>query len=119
MKTPASLAANPEALIPAIAQDVVTGEVLMVAFMNLRAFEATVKTGAATYWSRSRNELWIKGATSGHTQKVHEILLDCDEDAVVLKVEQTGGACHTGARTCFTSQGSPSASSTESGLASS
>lgn len=103
MKLPAALAADPSALIPAIAQDVTTGEVLMVAFMNRAAFEATVQTHQGTYWSRSRNELWVKGATSGHTQRVHEILIDCDEDAVVLKVEQVGPACHTGQRSCFIS----------------
>ena len=101
MKLPAPLAADPAALIPAVAQDAESGEVLMVAYMNREAFETTVATGQATYWSRSRNELWIKGATSGNTQRVHEILLDCDEDTVVVKVHQVGGACHTGARTCF------------------
>lgn len=103
MKLPTALAADPNALIPAIAQDATTGEILMVAFMNRAAFEATVRTQQGTYWSRSRNELWVKGATSGHTQRVHEILVDCDEDAVVLKVEQVGPACHTGQQSCFSS----------------
>lgn len=89
-------------LIPAIAQDYKTGEVLMVAFMNKEAWEMTLKTQLATYWSRSRNELWTKGLTSGNTQEVKEILVDCDLDTVILKVKQIGsGACHTGKRTCF------------------
>ena len=88
-------------LIPAIAQDVVTGEVLMLAYMNRESLSITIATGRATYWSRSRNELWEKGATSGHTQKVHSIALDCDGDALLLKVEQVGAACHTGEETCF------------------
>ena len=88
-------------LIPAIAQDVVTGEVLMLAYMNSKSLIIPLPTGRATYWSRSRNELWEKGATSGHTQKVHSISLDCDGDALLLKVEQVGAACHTGEETCF------------------
>lgn len=88
-------------LIPAIAQDIVTGEVLMLAYMNRESLAITLDTGRATYWSRSRNELWEKGATSGHTQKVISIALDCDGDALLLKVEQVGAACHTGDRTCF------------------
>lgn len=88
-------------LIPAVAQDATTGEVLMLAYMNRQSLELTLETGNATYWSRSRNELWIKGATSGHTQKVISVTLDCDGDALVLQVEQVGAACHTGDRTCF------------------
>ena len=89
-------------LIPAIAQDATTGEVLMLAYMNEEAWEATLKSGRATYYSRSRNALWAKGETSGHIQKIKEILIDCDDDTVVLKVEQVGGAaCHTGHRSCF------------------
>ena len=89
-------------LIPAIAQDVATGEVLMLAYMNQQAWEATLKTGKATYWSRTRQELWVKGQTSGHQQLVKEIRIDCDSDAVLLKIEQLGGAaCHTGHRSCF------------------
>ena len=88
-------------LIPAIAQDADTGEVLMLAYMNLDSLAITIETGRATYWSRSRNELWEKGATSGHTQKVISISIDCDGDALLLKVEQAGAACHTGDRTCF------------------
>jgi phosphoribosyl-AMP cyclohydrolase len=92
---------DPSALIPAIAQDAVTGEVLMLAYMNRESLAATLNTGRATYWSRSRNELWIKGATSGHTQEVHSISLDCDGDALLLQVTQIGAACHTGDMTCF------------------
>lgn len=88
-------------LIPAIAQDVATGEVLMLAYMNKESLAITLKSGRATYWSRSRNELWEKGATSGHTQKVISIALDCDGDALLLRVEQVGAACHTGDHTCF------------------
>lgn len=89
------------ALIPAIAQDASSGEVLMLAYMNAQSLAATIATGRATYWSRSRNELWEKGATSGHTQLVRAISLDCDGDALLLTVEQSGAACHTGDRTCF------------------
>ena len=92
---------DPAALIPAVAQDVQSGEILMLAYMNAESLAATLQTGRATYWSRSRNELWEKGATSGHTQLVHSIAIDCDGDALVIKVEQTGAACHTGDRTCF------------------
>jgi phosphoribosyl-AMP cyclohydrolase len=89
-------------LIPAIAQDDKTGEVLMLAFMNEEAWQTTLSTGLATYYSRSRNTLWVKGKTSGHVQKVKEIFIDCDEDSVLLKVEQVGGAaCHTGYKSCF------------------
>ena len=88
-------------LIPAIAQDSKTGEVLMLAYMNLESLAQTLATGKATYWSRSRNELWVKGATSGHTQEVIAISLDCDGDALLLKVNQVGAACHTGDKTCF------------------
>ena len=92
-------------LIPAIAQDYETGEVLMLAYMNQQAWEATLKTGKATYWSRSRQELWIKGQSSGHQQIVKEIRIDCDADTVLLKIEQLGGAaCHTGHRSCFHKQ---------------
>jgi len=88
-------------LIPAIVQDYDTGEVLMLAYMNREAWLNTLETGKASYWSRSRNSLWIKGETSGHFQSVREIRIDCDEDTVLLKVEQTGAACHTGYRSCF------------------
>lgn len=88
-------------LIAAIAQDVETGEVLMLAWMNEQALRLTLATGRATYWSRSRGALWVKGETSGHTQEVAEVRVDCDQDAVLLKVRQTGGACHTGRDRCF------------------
>lgn len=90
-------------LIPAIATHAETGEVLMLAYMNAEALERTLATGEAYYFSRSRNELWHKGATSGQIQLVEEILIDCDQDTILLKVtpEGDGGACHTGARTCF------------------
>jgi phosphoribosyl-AMP cyclohydrolase len=89
-------------LIPAIAQDHESGEILMLAYMNQEAFEATLATGTATYYSRSRQKLWIKGETSGNVQRVKEIRVDCDDDTLVLKVEQIGGAaCHTGHRSCF------------------
>ncbi len=89
-------------LIPAITQDARTGEVLMVAYVNREAWRHMLATGRATYWSTSRNELWVKGDTSGHVQHVREILVDCDADAVLIKVEQVGGvACHEGYRSCF------------------
>ena len=90
-----------DGLIPAIAQNARTGEVLMLAWMNAEALRLTLQTGAATYWSRSRQALWVKGETSGHTQRVIEVRVDCDQDALLLHVEQTGPACHTGARGCF------------------
>lgn len=88
-------------LVPAIVQDIRTGKILMQAYMNQESLEMTFKTGNATYWSRSRQKLWMKGETSGHIQKVKQILLDCDGDSLVLVVEQTGPACHTGQYTCF------------------
>jgi phosphoribosyl-AMP cyclohydrolase len=97
----AALLKDPTALIPAIAQDAATGEVLMLAYMNSQSLAATLETGKATYWSRSRNELWEKGATSGHFQIVQSIAVDCDGDALLIKVEQIGAACHTGDRSCF------------------
>jgi phosphoribosyl-AMP cyclohydrolase len=91
-----------QGLVPAIAQDAATGEVLMFAWMNREALEKTAQLGEAVYWSRSRRKLWHKGEESGHTQKVVEIRTDCDSDVVLLKIEQTGGiACHTGRRSCF------------------
>ncbi|MEM6534859.1 MAG: phosphoribosyl-AMP cyclohydrolase [Pseudomonadota bacterium] len=92
---------NKDGLIAAVAQDADTGEVLMLAWMNAQALKATIETGKATYWSRSRAALWVKGETSGHTQSVIELRIDCDQDAVLLKVKQAGGACHTGRRSCF------------------
>ena len=88
-------------LITAVAQDYRTGEVLMVAFMDRQALEKTIETRRGHYFSRSRQKLWKKGESSGHEQIVHEILIDCDADAVLLKIEQIGGACHTGYRSCF------------------
>ncbi|MDF1557431.1 MAG: phosphoribosyl-AMP cyclohydrolase [ANME-2 cluster archaeon] len=89
-------------LITAIAQDYQTNEILMLAFMNLEALEKTAKTQKAHYFSRSRNKLWLKGESSGHVQMVHDMYIDCDADAVLMKVEQLGGgACHTGYRSCF------------------
>jgi phosphoribosyl-AMP cyclohydrolase len=93
---------NTDGLIAAIAQDAGSGQVLMLAWMNRDALRATVESGNAVYWSRSRKKLWRKGEESGHVQKVHEIRLDCDEDAVLMRVEQLGGiACHTGRQHCF------------------
>jgi phosphoribosyl-AMP cyclohydrolase len=97
----ANLALNADGLIPAIAQQHDTGEVLMLAWMNQQSIELTLKTGQVTYWSRSRNALWRKGETSGHTQKLIEMKLDCDGDTLLLLVDQTGPACHTGERNCF------------------
>ncbi len=96
-----ALLKDSDSLIPTIAQDAKSGEVLMLAYMNAESLAVTIATGRATYWSRSRNELWEKGATSGHTQLVHSIAIDCDGDALLLKVDQIGAACHTGDRTCF------------------
>ena len=92
-------------LIPVITQDYQTGEVLMLAYMNTEAFDETVKTGNAFYYSRSRQKLWKKGESSGHTQLVKEIRIDCDQDTILLKVEQLGGAaCHKGYKSCFFSK---------------
>lgn len=94
--------AKSQGLVATIAQDYSSGEVLMLAYMNEEAWEKTLQTGEAHYFSRSRQSLWHKGATSGHVQKVHSIRLDCDSDALVLRVEQVGNvACHTGYRSCF------------------
>jgi phosphoribosyl-AMP cyclohydrolase len=93
---------GPDTLIAAVAQDALSGEVLMLAWMNRDAWEATLREGIAVYWSRSRKALWRKGERSGNTQVIKEILVDCDGDAVLLKVHQKGGAaCHTGRRSCF------------------
>jgi phosphoribosyl-AMP cyclohydrolase len=88
-------------LIPAVVQDAETGDVLMVAWMNAESLRLTQETGYATFWSRSRQELWKKGATSGNLQRVQEIWVDCDADTLLLKVEPAGPACHTGHRSCF------------------
>lgn len=93
---------NSDGLVPAIAQDAKTGRILMMAWMNREALKLSAELGHAVYWSRSRNKLWHKGETSGHVQTLHEIRLDCDEDVIVLQVEQIGGiACHTGRESCF------------------
>ena len=97
-----AIAWNADGLVPAIAQDAATGEVLMLAWMSRESLARTVETGEAVYWSRSRQNLWRKGETSGHVQRVVEIRHDCDADAILLRVEQSGGiACHTGRRRCF------------------
>ena len=92
---------DPAGLMAAVVQQHDTGEVLMLAWMDDEALHRTLTTGRATYWSRSRQEYWVKGETSGHAQAVREVRLDCDGDAVLVTVDQTGPACHTGARTCF------------------
>jgi phosphoribosyl-AMP cyclohydrolase len=95
------LAFDEQGLLPAVAQDRESGEVLMLAYVNREALEATRETGEAHYYSRSRDELWHKGASSGHTQQVEEVRVDCDGDTLLYLVEQEGGACHTGYRSCF------------------
>lgn len=92
---------DPQGLIPAVIQDLTTGEVLMVAWMNAEALRLTLETGEAHFWSRSRGELWRKGATSGNVLQVREIWVDCDADTLLLRALPAGPACHTGARTCF------------------
>ncbi|MGQ0841383.1 phosphoribosyl-AMP cyclohydrolase [Actinokineospora sp.] len=97
----ARLKRNAEGLVCAVAQQRGTGEVLMVAWMDDEALHLTLTTRRATYFSRSRNRLWVKGETSGHTQAVHDVRIDCDGDTILLVVDQEGAACHTGDRTCF------------------
>ncbi|HLN62461.1 MAG TPA: bifunctional phosphoribosyl-AMP cyclohydrolase/phosphoribosyl-ATP diphosphatase HisIE [Symbiobacteriaceae bacterium] len=111
MNEPLPLKWSENGLIPAIAQDVRTGQVLMQAYMSEESLRKTLETGTAWYWSRSRQELWNKGATSGHLQRVKEIRMDCDGDSLLLLVEQEGAACHEGTYTCFTRRvdGSPKA----------
>lgn len=93
---------SPEGLVTAIAQDHETGDVLMLAYMNEKTLRQTLETGLMTYWSRSRQEVWVKGQSSGHTQEVREVRIDCDGDALLFKVKQNGGAaCHTGFKSCF------------------
>ncbi len=96
-----SLSYNEQGLIPAIAQDVVSGEVLMMAWMNSEAVRRTLETGRVTYWSRSRAAFWVKGETSGHVQELVDLRFDCDMDCLLLHVKQTGPACHTNRRSCF------------------
>jgi phosphoribosyl-AMP cyclohydrolase len=97
----ARLKRDPAGLVAAIAQQYDTGEVLMLGWMDDEALHRTLTTGRCTYWSRSRQEYWVKGDTSGHQQRVKSVALDCDGDAVLVQVDQVGGACHTGDRTCF------------------
>lgn len=96
-----AVAFDRDGLVPAVAQDAHTGDVLMLAWMTRETLAETLATGRVVYWSRSRNERWRKGDTSGHTQRLIELLIDCDGDTLLLKVDQTGPACHTGARSCF------------------
>ena len=97
-----------DGLLPAIAQDAASGRILMLAYINKAAWDKTLETGEAHYWSRSRQELWHKGSTSGHVQIIKEVFADCDDDTVVFRVEQIGGAaCHTGYETCFHKKISP------------
>ncbi|AKO96535.1 MAG: phosphoribosyl-AMP cyclohydrolase [Marinovum algicola] len=98
---PSTLVYNDAGLIPAIAQDATSGEVLMMAWMNQEAVARTLATGRVTYWSRSRQSFWVKGETSGHVQELVNLRIDCDRDCLLLTVNQTGAACHTGRRTCF------------------
>jgi phosphoribosyl-AMP cyclohydrolase len=98
---PATLRYDDRGLIPCIAQDHATGEVLMLAWMNADSVARTLASGQMTYWSRSRQALWPKGATSGNTQRLVELRVDCDGDSLLARVDQTGPACHTGARSCF------------------
>jgi phosphoribosyl-AMP cyclohydrolase len=100
-KIAARLKRNPDGLIAAIAQQYDTGEVLMLGWMDDEALHRTLTTGRCTYWSRSRQEYWVKGETSGHAQWVKSVALDCDADVVLVRVDQDGSACHTGDRTCF------------------
>ena len=99
-------------LIPAIVQDFENNDVLMMAYMNREAVQRTLESGHATFWSRSRQKYWVKGETSGHTQKVRSLALDCDADTLLIKVEQKGGACHEGYRSCFFREVSPKGNST-------
>jgi phosphoribosyl-AMP cyclohydrolase len=96
-----NLAFNEQGLIPVVVQQVDTREVLMLAWMNVQTITQTLNTGKATYWSRSRDQVWVKGETSGHHQRVVALAKDCDSDTLLLTVDQTGGACHTGSHTCF------------------
>ncbi|SNT72752.1 phosphoribosyl-AMP cyclohydrolase [Paracoccus seriniphilus] len=101
MFDPTSLKYDANGLIPAIAQDFETGEVLMMAWMNAESVARSLKTGKVTYWSRSRQSFWVKGESSGHVQKLVEMRVDCDQDCLLVLVEQTGPACHTNRRSCF------------------
>lgn len=98
---PSTLKFDAAGLIPAIAQDAASGEVLMLAWMNAEAVARTLATGQVTYWSRSRQQFWVKGETSGHVQQLQEMRLDCDRDCLLMQVHQVGPACHTNRRSCF------------------
>ena len=101
MFDPSSLIYSPQGLVPVVAQDHASHEVLMLAWMNAEAVARTLATGRVTYWSRSRREFWVKGETSGHHQRLIEMRLDCDRDSLLVLVDQTGPACHTGRKSCF------------------
>lgn len=101
MKIPDNLKYDEKGLIPAVIQDWRNNEILMVAYMNAESLRKSVDTGLTWFWSRSRQKFWQKGETSGHIQHIKDILYDCDQDTLLIKVEQTGPACHTGERTCF------------------
>jgi len=98
---PATLRYNDQGLIPAVAQDATSGEVLMMAWMNAESVTRTLQTGNVTYWSRSRQAFWVKGESSGHVQKLVDFRVDCDRDCILVTVDQTGPACHTNRRSCF------------------
>lgn len=99
--TPDDVTWDSQGLAPAIVQDATSGEVLMLAWMNRESLRLTLETGMATFWSRSRGEIWVKGATSGNKQAVRAVRVDCDRDAILVRVDPKGPACHTGARSCF------------------
>jgi phosphoribosyl-AMP cyclohydrolase len=111
----ARLRRTPDGLVAAVVREHDSGEVLMLAWMDDEALHRTLTTGRATYWSRSRREHWVKGATSGHHQHVRSVALDCDGDAVLVSVTQVGAACHTGARTCFSTELPVAGAATEPG----
>ena len=112
MKILSELKYDRDGLVAAVIQDVTNNEILMVGYMNAESIKETLKTGLACFWSRSRQKLWIKGETSGHTQTVKSIAVDCDGDALVIKVEQNVAACHVGYRSCFFREVSPDGEST-------
>ncbi len=101
MQVPKNLKFDANGLIPAVVQDIMNGDVLMVGYMNIEAVQQSISTKRATFWSRSRQKFWIKGETSGNVQHVREMYVDCDQDCLLVKVEQVGAACHEGYRSCF------------------
>ena len=101
MQVPQGLKFDANGLIPAVVQDAENGDVLMVGYMNQEAAERTIQTGRVTFWSRSRQKYWVKGETSGNVQRVKDLYVDCDQDCLLVKVEQVGAACHEGYRSCF------------------